>query len=204
MRIVDKGKKWLVIDPNVLSVVMGEGNESLLRRFFGKWNATNQKFDQYGNVSMLMKLWQDGYISLFSTNNLGAKYAFTVSDAELQAYFGGSGESLLNTRARLAVARFFPDTVNNMVQFIGQTFTARMANGFAIGDMADIIGKTIDEQKLLQVAQAVINGSNPATLTQAIDELTQDERIVLVQYLNMYTMLRQDNQQYMQALNQLL
>ncbi len=183
---------------------MGEGNESLLRRFFGKWNATNQKFDQYGNVSMLMKLWQDGYISLFSTNNLGAKYAFTVSDAELQAYFGGSGESLLNTRARLAVARFFPDTVNNMVQFIGQTFTARMANGFAIGDMADIIGKTIDEQKLLQVAQAVINGSNPATLTQAIDELTQDERIVLVQYLNMYTMLRQDNQQYMQALNQLL
>lgn len=204
LRIVDKGKKWLVIDPNVLSVVMGEGNESLLRRFFGKWNATNQKFDQYGNVSMLMKLWQDGYISLFSTNNLGAKYAFTVSDAELQAYFGGSGESLLNTRARLAVARFFPDTVNNMVQFIGQTFTARMANGFAIGDMADIIGKTIDEQKLLQVAQAVINGSNPATLTQAIDELTQDERIVLVQYLNMYTMLRQDNQQYMQALNQLL
>ncbi len=204
LRIVDKNKKWLVIDPNVLSVVMGEGNESLLRRFFGKRNASNQKFDQYGNVSMLMKLWQDGYISLFSTNNLGAKYAFSVSDAELQSYFGGTGESLLNTRARLAVARFFPDTVNNMVQFMGQMFTARMANGLAIGDMADIIGKIIDEQKLLQVAQAVINGSNPATLTQAIDELTQDERIVLVQYLNMYTMLRQDNQQYMQTLNQLL
>ncbi len=153
---------------------------------------------------MLMKLWQDGYISLFSTNNLGAKYAFSLSDTELQSYFGGTGESLLNTRSRLAVARFFPDTVNNMVQFIGQVFTARMANGLAIGDMADIIGKTINEPKLLEVAQAVINGSNPATLTQAIDELTQDERIVLVQYLNMYTMLRQDNQQYMQALNQLL
>lgn len=204
LRIVDKGKKRLVIDPNVLSVVMWEWNESLLRRFFGKRNANNQRFDQYGNVSMLMKLWQDGYISLFSTNNLGAKYAFSISDAELQAYFGGTGESLLNTRSRLAVARFFPDTVNNMVQFIGQTFTARMANGLAIGDIADIIGKIINEQTVLQVAQAVINGSNPSTLTQAIDALTQDERLVLVQYLNLYTMLRQDNQQYMQALNQLL
>lgn len=87
MRIVDKEKKRLVIDPNVLSVVMGEGNESLLRRFFGKWNASNQKFDQYGSVSMLMKLRQDGYISLFSSNNIGAKYAFSLSDAELQSYF---------------------------------------------------------------------------------------------------------------------
>lgn len=183
---------------------MGEGNESLLRKFFGKWNASKQKFDQYGNVSMLMKLWQDGYISLFGSNNLGAKYAFTLSDAELQAGFGGTGESLLNTRSRLAVARFFPDTVNQMVQFVGQTFTVRMGNGLAIGDIADIIGKTIDEQKLLQVAQAVINGSNPTELTQAIEQLTQDERTILIQYLNLYTMLRQDNQQYMQALNQLL
>lgn len=183
---------------------MGEGNESLLWRFFGKRNANNQKFDQYGNVSMLVKLWQDGYISLFSSNNLGSKYAFSLSDAELQSYFGGTGESLLNTRSRLAVARFFPDTVNQMVQFIGQVFTARMGNGLAIGDIADIIGKTIDEQKLLQVAQSVINGSSPSTLTQAIDALTQDERTILVQYLNLYTMLRQDNQQYMQALNQLL
>lgn len=91
-----------------------------------------------------------------------------------------------------------------MVQFMGQTFTARMGNGLAIGDIADIIGKTIDEQKLLQIAQAVINRSDPATLTQAIDGLTQDERTILVQYLNLYTMLRQDNQQYTQALNQLL
>lgn len=175
-----------------------------MRRFFGKWNASAQKFEQYGTVSVLMKLWQDGYISLFSSNNLGAKYAFTLSDAELQSYFGGTGESLLNTRARLAVARFFPDTANQMIQFVGQTFTARMGNGLAIGDIADAIGKNIDEQKLLQVAQSVINGSAPATLTQYIDQLTQDERVILVQYLNLYTMLRQSNDQYSQALNQIL
>lgn len=34
LRLKDKGYKYITIDPNIGTVVMGEGNESLFDRFF--------------------------------------------------------------------------------------------------------------------------------------------------------------------------
>ena len=69
-RLVDSNLKYLVIDPNIGTVVMGEGNESLFNRFFAKRDPVTGKIQEDGAISQLVKLQQAGYIKLFSTNNL--------------------------------------------------------------------------------------------------------------------------------------
>lgn len=205
LRIKDNNKKYIVIDPNILSVVMGEGNESLLWRFFGKRNS-QWKFEQYGTVSMLVKLWQEWYIQLFGTNNLGAKYAFLYDDATLTQAFGTTDpDELLMIRSKLPVARFFPEDANRLIGFVGSILNQRMMNGDAISDIADIYGKEIRTTTVLQTAMQVIGAnSNPTTLQNAISLLTQDERLVLIQYVSLYNLMRQDQAQYTQAINDLL
>jgi hypothetical protein len=66
---------------------MGEGNESLFNRFFAKLDPVKGTIQEDGAISSLVRLQQAGYINLFSTNNLGAKYAFTLDDADLIAKF---------------------------------------------------------------------------------------------------------------------
>lgn len=48
--------KYLIIDPNIGTVVMGEGNESLFNRFFAKKDPVTGKIQDDGAVSMLVKL----------------------------------------------------------------------------------------------------------------------------------------------------
>jgi hypothetical protein len=69
-RIQKSNIKYLVIDPNIGTVVMGEGNESLFNRFFAKLDPVTKKIQEHGAISRLVQLWKDGYINLFSTNNL--------------------------------------------------------------------------------------------------------------------------------------
>lgn len=155
-RLRDSNLKYLVIDPNIGTVVMGEGNESLFNRFFAKQNPVTKTIEEDGAISSLVKLRKAGYINLFSTNNLGAKYAFTLDDATLQAKFGTMSEDeLVLLRAKIAIARFFPDA-QELLNFIGETFASRIANGEVIGDIADVYGKEIDYVKVLTTAQSVL------------------------------------------------
>ena len=104
-RLRDSNLKYLVIDPNIGTVVMGEGNESLFNRFFAKKDPVTGKIQEDGAISNLVKLRRAGYIKLFSTNNLGAKYAFTLDDATLIAKFGPmSADELVFLRAKLSIA----------------------------------------------------------------------------------------------------
>lgn len=155
-RIRNNNIKYLVIDPNIGTVVMGEGNETLFNRFFAKKDPVTGKIVEDGAISNLVKLRRAGYIKLFSTNNLGAKYAFTLDDATLTAKFGAMSEDeIVFLRAKLAIARFFPDA-QNLLNFIGTTFVSRIDNGEVVGDIADVYGKTIDTAKVLSTAQSVI------------------------------------------------
>lgn len=86
-RLVDSNLKYLVVDPNIGTVVMGEGNESLFNRFFAKRDAVSGKIIEDGAITQLVRLRRAGYINLFSTNNLGAKYAFSLSDQDLITKF---------------------------------------------------------------------------------------------------------------------
>ena len=55
-RLQDSNLKYLVIDPNIGTVVMGEGNESLFNRFFAKQDPVTKQIVQDGAISSLVKL----------------------------------------------------------------------------------------------------------------------------------------------------
>ncbi|MEI7557643.1 MAG: hypothetical protein WCJ45_02075 [bacterium] len=58
-------------------------------------------------------------------------------------------------RAKLSIARYFPDA-QTLLNYIGETFDSRIKNGKAVGDIADVMGKTIDEAKTLSVSRKLI------------------------------------------------
>jgi hypothetical protein len=64
-------------------------------------------------------------------------------------------DELVFFRAKLAIARFFPDA-QELLNFIGETFASRIANGQVISDIADVYGKTIDEAKIFSTAQQIL------------------------------------------------
>lgn len=66
-----------------------------------------------------------------------------------------SQDELVFLRAKLAIARFFPDA-QNLLNFIGETFTNRISDGQVVGDIADVYGKSVDENKIRNTAQIVL------------------------------------------------
>ena len=73
-------------------------------RFFARVDTTTDTLVEDGVMTMLAKLYKAGYIRYISSNNLGAKYAFTMPDS---AFTSLSGDALDLARARMSVARFF-------------------------------------------------------------------------------------------------
>ncbi len=200
LRLKDKNLSYLVIDPNIASVVMGEWNIKLRDRMFAKIDPETGKIIQQWAISMLAKLVSAWRIELFNSNNIAAKYAFTLSDAEMSAAFGVSGDDIVLTRTKVATARFRWDEGNALLQKVLQIFVQRMSWTYGMGDLADIVGKDVDVAKLAAVAQKV---SDPSIVSQ-IKELSQDERYVLVNYLNIVSISKSNPQDYQQQLVNLL
>jgi hypothetical protein len=200
LRLKDKNLTYLVIDPNIASVVMGEGNVTLRDRMFAKIDPTTGKIVKDGAISMLAKLASAWHIELFNSNNIAAKYAFSLSDAEITAAFAVGGDDIPLMRTKLATARFWWDEGNTLLQKVLQIFGQRMTGIYGIWDLADIFGKDVDVVKLGAIAQQV---SNPAIVSQ-IKDLSQDERYVLANYLSIISAAKAQPQQYQQQLLQLL
>ena len=204
-RLQESHIKYMVIDPNIGTVGMGEWNESLFNRFFAKVDPVTNKITEQGAISRLVQLRKDWYISLFSTNNLWAKYAFTVSDQTLENTFGPmDADALLLLRAKISIARFFPNESQKLIDFIANTFTQRLNNWDAIGDIADVYGKTIDETKVLQAAVMMIKQTDVSQLQSLVLSLNQDERLILSQYVWLVNLAKAQNTQYQDYLNSLL
>jgi len=202
-RLQNANLKYLVIDPNIATVVMWEWNESLFHRFFAKIDPSNGKIIDRGSMMMLAQLIDEWYLNLFYSNNLGAKYGFTLSDQDLKTIFGEkSKDDLIYLRAQLAAARFMTNA-NELVNVVGQIFSSRVNNWMAIWDIADVYGKQIEENKVTNTVNVFL--SNPESAPAMVESLTQDERFVLVQYLNLYQSLQQNNtQQYQEILNSIM
>ena len=91
---------------------------------------------------MLHTMIQDGYMRLLHTNNMGAKYAFALSDEELgqaiaaiqhpetKTYMTAlrSSNPLL-LRSKLAVPRYFGQESQFFFVFIGELFDMRLQAG---------------------------------------------------------------------------
>lgn len=94
---------------------MGEGNETLFHRFFAKLNAVDGTIEEDGTLTTLVKMYQLGYLKLLSTNNIGAYYAFNLTDEEVATLFDIRGEEEITLlRAKLIGMRYFSEEVGTL------------------------------------------------------------------------------------------
>jgi hypothetical protein len=206
-----------VIDPNIWSVVMWGWNASLFDRFVAKIDSKTNKIITHGTMTMLAKMIQDWYLKLVMTNNMWAKYAYSLSDQELQTSIQALPDEktrlyLTNAytqepllfRSKLAVPRFFGDESQYYFSLIGVIFQQRLAQDSGISDLWDILGKKINKQNVL-AAVAVTNTPNQASLVSLNRQLTQDERTVLWYYTAIKTRQQaNDNKWLQEIISQLL
>ena len=182
-RLKNNNIKYLVIDPNIWTVGrVGAGNESLFHRFFAKLDSQEKQIQTHGAMTMLARFAQDGYLKLFFTNNIGAKYAFSLTNEELKSEFWSlSDDDLILIRAKLAVAKFFitqQDT--SLLEHIIHIFIKRITtlnSPEGLDDLASLFNKKIDAPLLLSKIQDLIWGK------WTLSDLSDDEKIILDQYL---------------------
>lgn len=186
LRLKDQGMKYMIIDPNIASIIMWWWNSSLMDRFFAKIDPTNGKIVTDGTLSMISKLINKGYLKLYASNNLWARYGYGLPADYLKAKFNiTNDDDLIILRARLATVRFRWNQ-DQLIQALAGIFTERVANGQAISDLADVFGKVIDEKKLSELVNKAQSWWFPS-IANDIKTLDQDERFVLLNYLNLIT-----------------
>ena len=186
-RLKNENVKYIIIDPNIWTVGRaGEWNESLFYRFFARLSADEQKIQTHWAISMLVKMAQEWYIELVYTNNIGAKYAFELSDAELISHFGAkSKEDLILLRAKLAVIKFFYSE-QELLEKLFILFQERILNWQWVSDIASMIGKDVDSEKLLPIIKKLIEKQDMSW----VKNLTQDEKYVVSQYAGLYRLMK--------------
>lgn len=152
---------------------MGGGNASLFDRFLAKIDPATQKIITDGTMTMLSKMIRDGYLTLLYTNNIAAKYAYSLSDNELyqaiqlvpdqnarmRLYTQFQSDSLL-LRAKISILRFFPQEANDYMLLTATTFQQRLINAqLGIADLADALGKQVRVTELAQVIVTMQQGA---------------------------------------------
>jgi hypothetical protein len=85
----------------------------------------------------------------------------------------------------MAVIKFFYSE-NEILEKIFMLFQERILNGQWVSDIASMIGKDVDVQKLLPVIKALIEKWD----TSWVKNLTQDEKYVVSQYAGIYRLMR--------------
>ena len=185
-RLKNDNSRYLIIDPNIWTVTMWEWNETLFYRFFGKLNNDKSKIEIDGTITSLVRLAQNWYLKLLSTNNLWSKYAFIIDDDTLKYYFGENltDEDLILVRAKMAVLKYFDDA-NSLFSAVINIFMSRiLENPQAwIEDIASMYWLEIDSKKVADVASAYLNWTARNWFAK---DLSQSERNVLIWYLNIY------------------
>ena len=185
-RLKNDNTRYLIIDPNIGTVTMWEWNETLFYRFFAKLNSNKSKIEMDGTITTLVRLYKAGYLKLLNTNNLWAKYAFTLDDSTIRKYFWETltDEDLILTRWKMAVLQYF-DNANFIFSSIAEIFTSRVMEDTKswIEDIASIYWIEVDSNKLANVARNFITWK---VSTWFAKDLTQKERNVLLSYINAY------------------
>jgi len=185
-RLKDNNSRYLIIDPNIWTVTMWEWNETLFYRFFAKLNSNKSKIEKDGTITTLIRLAQNGYLKLLSTNNVWAKYAFTLDDNIIRSYFWEnlSDEELILTRSKMAVLQYFDDA-NDIFWKIANIFISRILSDTTswVEDIANIYWLEINSKA---VAEIIEKYKQWKSSPEDIKALTQNERSVLTTYLNLY------------------
>ena len=185
-RLKNDNTRYLIIDPNIGTVIMWEWNETLFYRFFGKLNSNESKIDIDWTITTLVRLYKMWYLKLLSTNNLWSRYAFTLDDETIKNYFWENltDEELILTRWKIAVLQYFDDA-SSIFWSITKIFMSRIVNDAKswVEDIASIYWLEVDSGK---IANVIYNYMNWKVGEWFAKDLTQDERNVLLSYLNIY------------------
>ncbi len=189
-RLKKDNTRYLIIDPNIGTVTMWEWNETLFYRFFAKLNGDKTNIEKDWTITTLIRLAKNGYLKLLSTNNLWTKYALTVDDETIRNYFWPdlTDEQLILTRSKMAVLQYFEDA-NSLFWWIAWIFLSRIMNDPQawIEDIANIYWIEVDGKKLSDIAIKYINGQVSNWFAK---DLTQEEKTVLITYINLYLWYR--------------
>lgn len=89
----------------------------------------------------------------------------------------------------MAIAKYFGKEYNQVIIPIIQAFQNRIITGKGIEDIANTMGKKLDNEKLLTVLEAITKQNNPSNIIEQLQQLNQDEKKVLLQYFGIYEQL---------------
>ena len=199
-RLRNDNTRYLIIDPNIWSVTMWEWNETLFYRFFGKLNGDKTKIEKDWTITTLVRLTQDWYLNLISTNNIWAKYAFIVDDDTIRNYFGEdlTDEELILTRWKMAILQYFDDA-NSIFSSIAWIFLSRIMNDtkWWIEDLANIYWMEIDSDNVARIAREYLNWQASEWF---VKDLSQNERTILITYLNLYLSYQQSWEKWVSSM----
>ena len=171
----------MIIDPNIWTVWKAwEGNESLFYRFFARLNEKEDEIQTHWAITMLVKMAEEWYLRLIFTNNVWAKYAFTLSDSYLKEHFDylKTEDDIILLRSKMAVMKYFY-TDSDLLQTLFEIFQERILTWEGIWDIANMLWKEVDEVKLISIVNWLLQKKYNVN---DISWLTQDERLVLAQY----------------------
>ena len=200
-RLKNKNIKYFLIDPNIWSVWMGEWNESVFQRFFAKVNALDGSIEVDWILTELVRLYKRWYLKLFGTNNLGVYYSFTLTDEELKTFLGNlSDEDLILKRAKYMGIRYFSE-VWDLYNEIFNIFVNRIINLEAVPDFMVLYSVEWDAQKIKYTLINILGGNgNQVNLQQ----FNQWERLLIQNYLAIYTWLHNNSERHYEYIQRLL
>lgn len=214
LRLLDKNIKYIAIDPNIWTVTIWQSNQTLFHRFFANYDKSSWEIKEDWSVTMLLKLKQEWYIDLFSTNNLWAKYAFTLSDKKYNEYLWYltwwtqtlTWEQLILSRWKMAMTKYFDDAYT-YINYIYKIFTDRMFTWEAVNDIADIKWKILSKEAINFAKKFVQWTINEEWFLQ-FNDFSDDEKLILYEYISLITILKsnaEDNQsQYQQIVSNMI
>ncbi len=153
LRLRDTGYRTIILDPNIATVVMGAGNESLKERFIMKEDAQGKRIED-GTISMMTRLVMADYAKLGFTNNVGIYYAYALPSETLKSLMKKIGETdEVTFRTRLAMLRFLPGKMSSSYYgIVGQLFFQRFGTYEGMQDVGRIFGAELDQN-----ARKVVN-----------------------------------------------
>ncbi len=204
----DKKIKYIVIDPNIWTVVRFDNasNKTLFDRFFGNINLATWDLEEKGVLTHLYDMIDNWYAKLFYTNNIAMKYAFIATDKDIKSYILAKGYSwdidqndILRFRYALLALRYpwsanlvskftktnlYKSNAIYLTEFVYSQLFKRMSTLDFVDDIIDIKGDNISSDQIKKVIMLLqkalqVDKNLLSQVDKMIENLSIKERKVL-------------------------
>jgi len=199
-RLKDQKITWIVIDPNIASVVMWEWNKSLWYRYYWYTDEKNNVTTKWV-LPMFVDLAQSWNIQYVYSNNLWIKYSLTISDDNIKKAIWTwiSEKDILQLRYKLTSIKFLSrmtsmEDYQTSINIFYQLLLYRAINEpfQFIEDIADVNWLNIESWKKI-----IENINN-------FNSFTNDEKTAILIFNSIRMQLNQNSWNTQQILRQLI